>query len=719
MKTQISAFCTEFSENLFPLAESLGDTVRLLEEVGEDSVADLCASLSNLRHRVEALVNKVQGQEAYVLLFGPLKSGKSTLLNAISASYVSEVTSLPAYPCMVNLKYGDPASYSVIRYSGKRDEVASPNELKELLEQSHRTLSERIRAIEDFGEAFDPSVHLPSAIRRVQVELPAENLRESGTVLVDTPGLYSKMKFGYDAMTQEFRDSAASAVFVVKTDNLFLEQVFDDFSDLLDQFSRVFVVVNVDSGKQDLCPDGTLSPSVESSDPEQILKAFESLTMSAPLRRAAESGRLHLYPVDLRSAAERRLQGNAGPAEPDSEDPDRFDRFLNDLLDYLNSADYLLEFMADTTRQFEGLALETMQACESEPAEAVRRARADVQHRIDDINGQHEVATRVRNEDWGALFGNVKEDERVARKEALENALGSFRERAEEAVAAWCSGDESLSALREQHLQPLVREGAAAFGKEIGGRLTRMGARPMLGLAVPDRTAGDMASAGLHLEAVGQKALGALPAAEPVTGEVELRFEDLPLKRGLVDRLLFRSTAALRRKLFGPPEAQTRAVSPRAKEKQLGPEGRAALMEEAAGECRRLLERVEEVEGEARMAALTEACTKGVESSLNARERGLTRDKKQAMSTLDKLDRLDAAFTKLEGTGADVLIAVRQLEEVHLPKKADEEETLDHPGIACMPHPGGTDTPETVTDDAGAGDDEAVKDVAPLPALED
>ena len=71
------------------------------------------------------------------------------------------------------------------------------------------------------------------------------------------------MKFGYDYMTREFRDSAACAVFVVKTDNLFLEQVFSDFNDLLDQFSRVFVVVNIDTGKSDLCPDGSLEPSLE------------------------------------------------------------------------------------------------------------------------------------------------------------------------------------------------------------------------------------------------------------------------------------------------------------------------------------------------------------------------------------------------------------------------------------------------------------------------
>ncbi|TCO75138.1 hypothetical protein [Chromatocurvus halotolerans] len=162
MKSQISEFCTEFSETLFPLSQLLGDTVDQMEAVDSASEKELVtASFSNIFHRLEALIKKVQGQEAYVLLFGPLKSGKSTLINAISAGYVSEVTSLPAYPCMVYLKYGETPSYSVFRYSGKREELDSPEALKHLLEQSHRTLSERIRAMDDFGETFDPTTHLP------------------------------------------------------------------------------------------------------------------------------------------------------------------------------------------------------------------------------------------------------------------------------------------------------------------------------------------------------------------------------------------------------------------------------------------------------------------------------------------------------------------------------------------------------------------------------
>jgi hypothetical protein len=64
---------------------------------------------------------------------------------------------MPAYPCMVYVKYGEKPKYYVVRYSGKREELETPADLKDLLEQCHRTLAERVRSMDDFGEEFDPA----------------------------------------------------------------------------------------------------------------------------------------------------------------------------------------------------------------------------------------------------------------------------------------------------------------------------------------------------------------------------------------------------------------------------------------------------------------------------------------------------------------------------------------------------------------------------------
>src|SRR5262249_25732373 len=159
--------------------------------------------------------------------------------------------------------------------------------------------------------------------------LPVQSLAESGTVLVDTPGLYSRMKFGYDVLAREFRNSASCAVFVVKTDNLFLEQVFAEFNQLLGLFSRIFLVINVDSKKRDLQADGRLWPSAESEHPEQIIEAFKTLSMAGPLRQAYKDGRLRIHAVDLLGAASSFLARNgSGEADPERK---QFASFLSDL----------------------------------------------------------------------------------------------------------------------------------------------------------------------------------------------------------------------------------------------------------------------------------------------------------------------------------------------------------------------------------------------------
>ncbi len=80
---------------------------------------EIQTALIDLRHQMEVLCDKVAGQQAYVLIFGPLKSGKSTLMNALAASYVSEVTSLPAYPCMIFVSGGKKQEFVVTDYDRK------------------------------------------------------------------------------------------------------------------------------------------------------------------------------------------------------------------------------------------------------------------------------------------------------------------------------------------------------------------------------------------------------------------------------------------------------------------------------------------------------------------------------------------------------------------------------------------------------------------------
>ena len=109
-------------------------------------VRAILPGLRDLYHHVHALLDKVKQQQAYVLIFGPLKSGKSTLMNALSASYVSEVTSLPAYPCMVYVSHSPDREFTVTSYEGTTERHTDPTALHMHIHRSHQELAERIRS---------------------------------------------------------------------------------------------------------------------------------------------------------------------------------------------------------------------------------------------------------------------------------------------------------------------------------------------------------------------------------------------------------------------------------------------------------------------------------------------------------------------------------------------------------------------------------------------
>ena len=214
MQTLLRRFAEKFERRVGPLVQPVQAAAESLAAADDRLPArSVLPQLRDLAHQLQSLQEKIAGQQAYVLIFGPLKSGKSTFMNAMCSAYVSEVTSLPAYPCIVSVSHADQTSFTVVRYDGSRETFEGAERLHRLVDAAHASLTDRIRHVEAGGEEFDPATHMPEAIRRVEVRRPSGDLAESGAVLVDTPGLYARMKFGYDQMTRDFRDAAACAVF--------------------------------------------------------------------------------------------------------------------------------------------------------------------------------------------------------------------------------------------------------------------------------------------------------------------------------------------------------------------------------------------------------------------------------------------------------------------------------------------------------------------------
>jgi len=583
MHTLLSRFCDEFVRVLRPLQTPLSRAAEVISGAPDGTLdKKIQVQLLELRQQIELLSKKVEDQQAYVLIFGPLKSGKSTLMNAISGSYVSEVSSLPAYPCMVFVSHGEKREYTITRYNAQQQTFDQPKDLSRHVDRAHQDLAAKIRAAESEGKDFDPRADFKDAISKIDVQLPTPGLSQSSAVLVDTPGLYSRMKFGYDRMTRDFRNAAACAVFVVRSDNLFLEQVFAEFTDLLELFSRIFLVVNVDSRKLDLDPNGKLVPSLEQQDPQRIIDAFESLAMSAPLKKAADQGRLKIYPIDLLDSASRRLEraSNANGSSTNtnkqgSAAPSGFDKFFGDLTEYLNSTDHLVAFLGDSLRRASTLMKEASELCGHVAIKKLHDKAGGLDRELASTNAVFESVQRLAAFPWAEHLEKLgqqlaKSSEALA-ADAGEKASG----RIADAIRKWFRSNDSLQKLVKKELVPAFtryqEELSSAVSKELSERLVRTG----LGIELPANIDSALQQAQLDVVEIGREAhrrtdRRALVRVPPTP----LRSENFHVRRNLWDVLTFRGQAALQRRLFGPAEAPAQSISVELKSNRLGDAGR-------------------------------------------------------------------------------------------------------------------------------------------------
>lgn len=569
MKTEISNFCTVCSQSLEKLPVALERAAAQFES-GGDGLRGPLSTLNDLRARLRSLTDKLESQQAYLLIFGPLKSGKSTLMNATSGAYVSEVTSLPGYPCLVFVQDSDSARYSVTRYNGRESIFANGIELKEVIEEAHQVLAVRIRGAEERGESFDPRKDFPEAIRRVDIKLSVPALGESAMVLVDTPGLYSRMNFGYDMLTREFRDSAACAVFVVKTDNLFLEQVFAEFNQLMGLFSRIFIVVNVDASKRDLAPDGSLRPSAESENPGRVVEAFKTLSMTGALRAAYDEGRVRIHAVDLLSAASSVLSG----AEDGAARRPAFDAFQRDLLEYLNSSDYTREFIRDGLRQGRTLCGEMQATLASREVADLRTRQEALGEEIRALNVRIAATDRLLGADWLMFSQRLRTEHQHGTETATTARTAQLREEIRGSFTRWMAGNDSLVALPHLHWNPALTDAARSLAEENRARLERLAGAANAGLELPADILADLQAAGFSPRECGQRALASTRAEDDFAPyKMTLDAEAIPVRKTFADWLLFRGRATVRARLFGAEGS--REITPIEKEKRLRQDSRA------------------------------------------------------------------------------------------------------------------------------------------------
>ncbi|MGB3968110.1 MAG: dynamin family protein, partial [Planctomycetota bacterium] len=574
MLTQLGAYCQQFDGTLRPLLADLASALTAIDAAGPDNAGRaLQAPLRELQHQLRSLCDKVLEQQAYVLIFGPLKSGKSTLMNAIAGAYVSEVSSLPAYPCLVFVSAGQKREYVLTAYDATTTTFTQAHELASHIEKAHAELAASIRAAEQKGVAFDPAEHFPQAIRRVDVRVPGSELASTGAVLVDTPGLYTRMRFGYDRMTRDFRNAAACAIFVVKSDTLFLEQVFAEFRQLLDLFSRIFLVVNVDATKRDVAHDGKLVPSLEQSQPEAILKAFESLAMSAPLQRAAEQGKVKMYPVDLLHAASHSLQ-----KAPGAEAPAGFRAFRQDLADYLASSDYLAAFLRDSLQRAQALLGDGNTLLAGQDMQRLGQLVADAGEQLQWLAAEQTRVAQALQLDWSPAFAKGRRDLDAEVERAARDAGAKLLRSLGASIDTWFLSSHSLEWLVAGQWTPLVRDYRDEVQAAARRSFDQTLGQPDCGLELPAGVPDLLRRAGIDLRGTVGQTLAKLGApAWPKTTSVPVDFAQIPLKRSMLEVMAFRSLEHVRERVFGPAAKPDVKIQAKAKVQRLGEAGRLYL----------------------------------------------------------------------------------------------------------------------------------------------
>jgi len=302
--------------------------------------------------------------------------------------------------------------------------------------------------------------------------------------------------------------------------------------------------------------------------------------MSAPLKAAAEAGRLGIYPVDLLGAASARIRGSdSSQGDQHAHGAERFDALLTDLTDYLNSSEYLRAFLNDSLRRAGSILGDLGDLTRHEAVSQLTREADALQQQRQETLTVRQAAIKLDAVDWKQQFQPLLDFLLTQGRQQAGEIRKTTGQALRGAAKAWFENDRSLAHLCDKEIAPLLNTCRTQLLHFLQGEMTRqLPGMHETSIAVSPEICGDAAAIDIDLGALARSAMEkAVGTAGPAPVRSKLNADQIPVRRGLWDCLLFRSKASVRRRMFGPSNAPSLPIAAVLKSKRIGQAGREVM----------------------------------------------------------------------------------------------------------------------------------------------
>lgn len=365
--------------------------------------------------KVEAMLVELAARRVRIALYGEVKAGKSSLLNAIAGSALSPVAFEPLTSIPLRVTYGEQTVWRV-----GEQVFTSAEEVAQLMRTD------------------DPGA------REVTVETDLDLLQLGGQVdLLDTPGVGSEDRF--DAITGDLLRSLDAVVLVVRYPGLFTQVTRRLMDGLQSEMGKLFVVWNLDQA----CAELTASERTQHT---------ETL-------RANVAGAHDLFLIDARQGLEATQRRDAAAIAASG-----LGAFTAALARFVASAGRDLAAVRETSKRalrFLGKAQRALGERREMLADSLRQARERLQTAKAASTAETDAA-RARHEEFEATLTRIAGEYRAAADKEAE----SFRQRLRAARSAWVrSANETALAEAVAHAAGDYADAAESSARQTVERL--------------------------------------------------------------------------------------------------------------------------------------------------------------------------------------------------------------------------------------------------------